>query len=71
LSGAGDTRADDRRRLLQAASGPWTAAFGLSFWQIGIFVITALLTIMFVQSLTAMMRDWLCGCRKIIGIRPP
>jgi glycerophosphoryl diester phosphodiesterase len=38
---------------------PWTAAFGLSFWQIGIFVITALLTIMFVQSLTAMMRDWL------------
>jgi glycerophosphoryl diester phosphodiesterase len=40
-------------------AAPWTAAFGLSFWQIGIFVITALLTIMFVQSLTAMMRDWL------------
>jgi hypothetical protein len=31
----------------------------LSVWQIGTFVITALLTIMIVQSLTAMMRDWL------------
>ena len=45
-------------QLVPLAS-PWTAAFGLSVWQIGIFVITALLTIMIVQSLTAMMRDWL------------
>jgi glycerophosphoryl diester phosphodiesterase len=45
--------------LLAPASSPWLAAFGLSVWQIGIFVITALLTIMVVQSLIAMMRDWL------------
>jgi len=44
---------------LRPAAAPWTAAFGLTVWQIGIFVITALLTIMVVQSLTAMMRDWL------------
>ena len=45
--------------LLAPATSPWLAAFGLSVWQIGIFVITALLTIMIVQSLIAMMRDWL------------
>ena len=45
--------------LLRPLAAPWTAAFGLSVWQIGIFVITALLTIMVVQSLTAIMRDWL------------
>ena len=45
--------------LLQPAASAWMAAVGLSVWQIGIFVITALLTIMIVQSLTAMMRDWL------------
>jgi glycerophosphoryl diester phosphodiesterase len=45
--------------MLAPATSPWLAAFGLSVWQIGIFVITALLTIMIVQSLTAMMRDWL------------
>jgi glycerophosphoryl diester phosphodiesterase len=45
--------------ILAPATSPWLAAFGLSVWQIGIFVITALLTIMIVQSLTAMMRDWL------------
>jgi glycerophosphoryl diester phosphodiesterase len=44
---------------LAPATSPWLAAFGLSVWQIGIFVITAMLTIMIVQSLTAMMRDWL------------
>jgi glycerophosphoryl diester phosphodiesterase len=44
---------------LAPAASPWLAAFGLSVWQIGIFVVTALLTIMIVQSLTAMMRDWL------------
>jgi glycerophosphoryl diester phosphodiesterase len=44
---------------LAPATSPWLAAFGLSVWQIGIFVVTALLTIMIVQSLTAMMRDWL------------
>jgi glycerophosphoryl diester phosphodiesterase len=45
--------------FLAPATSPWLAAFGLSVWQIGIFVITALLTIMIVQSLTAMMLDWL------------
>jgi glycerophosphoryl diester phosphodiesterase len=45
--------------LLEPTASAWTAAVGLSVWQIGIFVITALLTIMIVQSLTAMMRDWL------------
>jgi glycerophosphoryl diester phosphodiesterase len=50
------TIATDR---LAPATSPWLAAFGLSVWQIGIFVITALLTIMIVQSLTAMMLDWL------------
>jgi glycerophosphoryl diester phosphodiesterase len=45
--------------LLAPATSPWLAAVGLSVWQIGIFVITALLTIMIVQALTAMMRDWL------------
>ena len=45
--------------LLAPASSPWLAAVGLSLFQIGVFVITALLTIMIVQSLTAMMRDWL------------
>lgn len=45
--------------LIRPARAPWTAAFGLSIWQIGIFVITALLTIMIVQSQTAIMRDWL------------
>jgi glycerophosphoryl diester phosphodiesterase len=45
--------------LLAPATSPWLAAFGLSVWQIGLFVITALLTIMIVQSLTAMMREWL------------
>jgi len=44
---------------LQPGASPWTAAVGLSAWQIGTFVITALFTIMIVQSLTAMMRDWL------------
>ena len=50
------TIATDR---LAPATSPWLAAAGLSVWQIGIFVIAALLTIMIVQSLTAMMRDWL------------
>ncbi len=45
--------------LLAPATSPWLAAAGLSVWQIGMFVIAALLTIMIVQSLTAMMRDWL------------
>jgi glycerophosphoryl diester phosphodiesterase len=45
--------------ILAPAASPWLAAYGLSVWQIGIFVITALLTITIVQSLTAMMRDWL------------
>ena len=45
--------------MLAPATSPWLAAFGLSVWQIGLFVITAMLTIMIVQSLTAMMRDWL------------
>ncbi|HEX3205940.1 MAG TPA: glycerophosphodiester phosphodiesterase, partial [Propionibacteriaceae bacterium] len=45
--------------ILAPASSPWLAAVGLSLFQIGVFVITALLTIMIVQSLTAMMRDWL------------
>jgi glycerophosphoryl diester phosphodiesterase len=45
--------------ILASATSPWLAAFGLSVWQIGMFVITALLTIMIVQSLIAMMRDWL------------
>ena len=45
--------------MLAPATSPWLAAFGLSVWQIGIFVITAMLTIMIVQSLTAMMHDWL------------
>jgi len=45
--------------LIRPAAAPWTAAFGLSIWQIGIFVITALLTIMIVQSQTVIMRDWL------------
>jgi glycerophosphoryl diester phosphodiesterase len=45
--------------LLVPASSPLLAALGLSVFQIGVFVITALLTIMIVQSLTAMMRDWL------------
>ena len=50
------TIATDR---LAPATSPWLAAAGLSVWQIGTFVIAALLTIMVVQSLTAMMRDWL------------
>jgi glycerophosphoryl diester phosphodiesterase len=45
--------------LLRPAASPWMAAVGFSAWQIGMFVITALLSIMIVQSLTAMMRDWL------------
>ncbi len=44
---------------LAPATSPWLASAGLSAWQIGTFVIAALLTIMIVQSLTAMMRDWL------------
>jgi hypothetical protein len=32
--------------ILAPATSPWFAAFGLSVWQIGIFVIAALLTIM-------------------------
>ena len=36
--------------ILAPATSPWLAAFGLSVWQIGMFVITAF---------TAMMRDWL------------
>jgi glycerophosphoryl diester phosphodiesterase len=50
------TIATDR---LAPSTSPWLAAAGLSVWQIGTFVIAALLTIMIVQSLTAMMRDWL------------
>jgi glycerophosphoryl diester phosphodiesterase len=50
--------------LLAPASSPWLAAVGLSVFQIGVFVITALLTIMIVQSLTAMMRDWLGRLRE-------
>jgi glycerophosphoryl diester phosphodiesterase len=50
--------------LLASATSPWLAAVGLSVWQIGMFVITALLTIMTVQSLTAMMRDWLRRLRE-------
>jgi glycerophosphoryl diester phosphodiesterase len=50
--------------FLRPPWAPWTAAFGLSIWQIGIFVITALLTIMVVQSVTAMMRDWLKWLRE-------
>jgi glycerophosphoryl diester phosphodiesterase len=50
--------------LLASATSPWLAAVGLSVWQIGMFVITALLTIMIVQSLTAMMRDWLKRLRE-------
>ena len=38
---------------------PLMATFGLSVWQIGGFVLAALLTIMLVQGLTAMKRDWL------------
>ena len=45
--------------ILAPASSPLLAAVGLSVFQIGVFVIAALLTIMIVQSLTAMMRDWL------------
>jgi glycerophosphoryl diester phosphodiesterase len=45
--------------ILAPASSPWLAAVGLTVFQIGVFVIAALLTIMIVQSLTAMMRDWL------------
>jgi hypothetical protein len=45
--------------LLAPTASPWLAAVGLSAFQIGAFVITALLTIMIVQSLTAMLRDWL------------
>jgi glycerophosphoryl diester phosphodiesterase len=45
--------------ILALASSPWLAAVGLSVFQIGVFVIAALLTITIVQSLTAMMRDWL------------
>jgi glycerophosphoryl diester phosphodiesterase len=50
--------------ILAPTTSPWLAAFGLSVWQIGIFIITALLTIMIVQSLTAMMRDWLVRLRE-------
>jgi glycerophosphoryl diester phosphodiesterase len=50
--------------LLAPSGSPWLAAVELSVWQIGTFVITALLTIMIVQSLTAMMRDWLMRLRK-------
>jgi glycerophosphoryl diester phosphodiesterase len=50
--------------ILAPATSPWLAAFGLSVWQIGIFIIAALLTIMIVQSLTAMMRDWLAWLRE-------
>jgi glycerophosphoryl diester phosphodiesterase len=45
--------------ILAPTASPWLAAVGLSAFQIGAFVITALLTIMIVQSLTAMLRDWL------------
>jgi glycerophosphoryl diester phosphodiesterase len=45
--------------ILAPASSPWLAAVGLSVFQIGVFVIAALLTITIVQSLTAMIRDWL------------
>jgi glycerophosphoryl diester phosphodiesterase len=45
--------------ILAPASSSWLAAVGLSVFQICVFVIAALLTIMIVQSLTAMMRDWL------------
>jgi glycerophosphoryl diester phosphodiesterase len=45
--------------ILAPASSPWLAGVGLSVFQIGVFLITALLTIMIVQSLTAMIRDWL------------
>lgn len=50
--------------LLAPTTSPWLAAVGLSVWQIGIFILAALLTIMIVQSLTAMMRDWLDRLRK-------
>jgi glycerophosphoryl diester phosphodiesterase len=56
LAAMAPTIATDR---LAPATSPWLAAAGLSAWQIGTFVIAALLTIMIVQSLTAMMRDWL------------
>ena len=45
--------------ILAPTASPWLAAVGLSAFQIGAFVIAALLTIMIVQSLTAMLRDWL------------
>jgi glycerophosphoryl diester phosphodiesterase len=50
--------------LLAPTTSPWLAAVGLSVWQIGIFILAALLTIMIVQSLTAMMRDWLDRLQK-------
>ena len=50
--------------ILAPASSPLLAAVGLSVFQIGVFVIAALLTIMIVQSLTAMMRDWLGRLRE-------
>ena len=56
--------------LLAPATSPWLAAVGLSVCQIGIFVIAALLTIMIVQSLTAMMRDWLRRLHEDHRARP-
>ena len=41
------------------ALAPIAATTGLSLWQIGGFVLAALLTITLVQGLTAMKRDWL------------
>ncbi len=45
-------------RLNPAASSV-VAAIGLSIWQIGVFLITAQRTILVVQGLVALMRDWL------------
>jgi glycerophosphoryl diester phosphodiesterase len=59
LLGAGALAPTIATDSLAPATSPWLAAAGLSVWQIGTFVIAALLTIMIVQSLTAMMRDWL------------
>lgn len=41
------------------AWSPLAAAAGLAVWQVGSFIITALLTVMTVQGLVALLRDWL------------
>ena len=38
---------------------PLAATLGLSLWQVGAFIIAALISILIVQGLVAMMRDWL------------